>query len=347
MPVADYATYCRMLDNARSSKFAYPAINISSPSTINAALAAFAEANSDGIIQVSTGGGAFASGLEVNDMVLGAITLAEYIHRVADRYSIYVALHTDHCQPGKVDSFLRPLIAETARRRAAGLPNLFNSHMFDGSELPLEGNLNLSVELLAECAKHQIILEVETGVVGGEEDGVNNEDAPAEKLYTTPEDMVEVARRLKTVDGARYMLAATFGNVHGVYKPGNVKLQPKILRDGQAAVAKTFGEQSLLDLVFHGGSGSTLAEIRETLDYGVIKMNIDTDTQYAFTRPIVDHFFRNYDQVLKIDGEVGSKKFYDPRAYLKKAESGMKARIVAACADLRSTGTSLLAQASS
>jgi len=347
MPVADYATYCRMLDNARSSKFAYPAINISSPATINAALAAFAEAKSDGIIQVSTGAGAFASGREINDMVLGAITLAEYVHRVADRYPVHVALHTDHCQPGKVDSFLRPLIAETARRRAAGLPNLFNSHMFDGSELPLDGNLGLSLELLAECAKHQIILEVETGVVGGEEDGVNNEDAPAEKLYTTPEDMVEVARRLKAVAGARYMLAATFGNVHGVYKPGNVKLQPKILRDGQAAVAKAFGEQAQLDLVFHGGSGSTLAEIRETLDYGVIKMNIDTDTQYAFTRPIVDHFLRNYDQVLKIDGEVGSKKFYDPRAYLKKAESGMKARIVAACADLRSTGTSLLARAAS
>ncbi len=342
MPVADYPTYCRMLDNARKHKFAYPAINITSPSTINAALAAFAAAKSDGIIQVSTGAGSFASGLEVNDMVLGAITLAEYVHRVADRYPIYVALHTDHCQPKKVDSFLRPLIAETARRRAAGLPNLFNSHMFDGSELPLAQNLVISQELLSECAAHQIILEVETGVVGGEEDGVNNEDAPAEKLYTTPEDMVEVARSLKDIAGARYMLAATFGNVHGVYKPGNVKLQPKILRDGQAAVAKAFGDAAQPDLVFHGGSGSTLAEIRETLDYGVVKMNIDTDTQYAFTRPIADHILCNYNSVLKIDGEVGSKKFYDPRVYLKKAEAAMKLRIVRACEDLRSTGTTLM-----
>ncbi len=345
MPVADFSTYCRMLDNARTNRFAYPAINITSPSSISAALAAFAAAKSDGIIQVSTGAGSFASGLEVNDMVLGAITLAEYVHRVADRYPIYVALHTDHCQPTKVDSFLRPLIAETARRRAAGLSNLFNSHMFDGSELPLAQNLALSRELLGECTAQQIILEVETGVVGGEEDGVNNEDAPADKLYTTPEDMVEVARTLQTVAGARYMLAATFGNVHGVYKPGNVKLQPKILRDGQAAVAAALGEEARLDLVFHGGSGSSLAEIRETLDYGVIKMNIDTDTQYAFTRPIVDHLFCNYNSVLKIDGEVGSKKFYDPRTYLKKAEAGMKLRIVRACEDLRSTGTTLMAQA--
>ncbi|MCB9750441.1 MAG: class II fructose-bisphosphate aldolase [Myxococcales bacterium] len=340
MPVADHATYCRMLDNARAKRFAYPAINITSPSTISATLAAFAEAGSDGIIQVSTGGGEFASGLALKDAALGAITLAEYVHRVADRYPIYVALHTDHCAPGKVDSFLRPLIAETARRRAAGLPNLFSSHMFDGSELPLDKNMALARELLVECAKNELILEVEAGVVGGEEDGVNNEDAPAEKLYTTPEDMVAVARALREL-GGRYMFAATFGNVHGVYKPGNVKLKPTILRDGQAAVERAFGAAACFDLVFHGGSGSSLAEIRETLEYGVIKMNVDTDTQYAFTRPIVDHVMKNYDGVLKIDGEVGSKKVYDPRSYLKSAEAGMKERVKVACADLRSTGTTL------
>ncbi|MCB9704741.1 MAG: class II fructose-bisphosphate aldolase [Myxococcales bacterium] len=341
MPVADFATYSRMLANARANKFAYPAINITSPSTISAALAAFAEAKSDGILQVSTGGGEFAAGQSVKDAALGAICLAEYIHRVADRYPIYVALHTDHCPPKKVDSFLRPLIAETARRRAAGLSNLFSSHMFDGSELPLDRNLQISRELLAECAQNELILEVEAGVVGGEEDGVNNEDAPAEKLYTTPEDMVAVARALREIKGGRYMFAATFGNVHGVYKPGNVKLRPTILRDGQAAVAREYGDAARFDLVFHGGSGSELHEIHETLEYGVVKMNIDTDTQYAYTRPIVDHMLRNYDGVLKVDGEVGSKKHYDPRAYLKAAEKGMQARVLQGCADLRSTGTTL------
>lgn len=341
MPVVDYAQYCRMLDHARAERFAYPAINITSPSTISAALAAFAEARSDGILQVSTGGGEFASGQKLKDAALGAILLAECIHRLAERYPIYVAIHTDHCPPGKVDSFLRPLIAETARRRAAGLPNLFNSHMFDGSELPLAENLEISRQLLRACADQELILEVEAGVVGGEEDGVNNEGAPAEKLYTTPEDMVAVARALRAVEGGRTMFAATFGNVHGVYKPGNVKLRPTILRDGQAAVVRALGEAARFDLVFHGGSGSELHEIHETLEYGVVKMNVDTDTQYAYTRPIVDHMLRNYDGVLKVDGEVGSKKHYDPRGYLKAAEKGMQARVVQACADLRSTGTTL------
>ena len=342
MPVADFATYCRMLDNARANKFAYPAINITSSSTINAALAAFSEARSDGILQVSTGGGEFASGLGVKDMAFGAIALAEFIHRVAERHPHYVAIHTDHCPAGKVDTFMRPLLAETRRRRAAGQPNLFSSHMFDGSELPLADNMKIAQELLRECAALEIILEVEAGVVGGEEDGVNNEDAAAEKLYTTPEDMVAVARALRAVEGGRYMFAATFGNVHGVYKPGNVKLKPTILRDGQRAVAREFGAGALFDLVFHGGSGSALAEIHETLEYGVIKMNVDTDTQYTYSRPIADHMFKHYDGVLKVDGEVGTKKHYDPRSYLKAAERGMQARVVQACADLRSTGTSLL-----
>lgn len=342
MPVADFATYCRMLDNARANKFAYPAINITSSSTINAALAAFSEAKSDGILQVSTGGGEFASGLGVKDMAFGAIALAEFIHRIAERHPHYVAIHTDHCPANKVDPFMRPLLAETRRRRAAGLPNLFSSHMFDGSELPLAENMKIAQELMRECAELDVILEVEAGVVGGEEDGVNNEGTPAEKLYTTPADMVAVARALREVKGGRYMFAATFGNVHGVYKPGNVKLKPTILRDGQQAVAREFGEAAQFDLVFHGGSGSELSEIHETLEYGVVKMNVDTDTQYTYTRPIVDHMLKHYDGVLKIDGEVGNKKHYDPRSYLKAAEKGMQARVMRACADLRSTGTSLL-----
>ncbi len=331
MPVVDYKKYCAMLDKAQKENYAYPAVNITTTDTVNAAIEGFAKAKSDGIIQVSTGGGEHASG-NLKDMVLGAISLAEHCHRVAAKYDINIALHTDHCQPGKVDSFLKPLIAETARRRAAGLPNLFNSHMLDASELPLKENMELSVEILKLCHENEIILEVEAGVVGGEEDGVSNENAPAEKLYTTPEDMVAVYEALSSVDGAKYMFAATFGNVHGVYKPGNVKLTPIILKNGQDAY---------FWLVFHGGSGSSVEEIRETLNYGVIKMNIDTDTQYAFTRPVVDHMMVNYEGVLKIEGEVGNKKMYDPRAWLRKGRAGMADRIAQACDDLCSTGKTM------
>lgn len=340
MPIANYEQYCKMLDQAKKGRYAYPAINVTSTSTANAAIQAFAEAKSDGIIQVSTGGGEFASGQSVKDAVMGAISIAQHCHLVAEKYDVLIALHTDHCHPKKVDSFLIPLIAETEKRRAAGQTNLFNSHMFDGSELPLKENMEISKQLLERCAKSEIILEVETGVVGGEEDGVNNENAPADKLYTTPEDMVEVSKTLKDI--GRFMLAATFGNVHGVYKPGNVKLKPEILKEGQAAVVKELGEECSHDLVFHGGSGSSLDEIHETLDYGVIKMNIDTDTQYAYTRAVVDFMMKNYDSVLKIDGEVGAKKFYDPRAWMKIAENSMSVRIQQACSDLRSVGRSLM-----
>ena len=340
MPVVDFKKYCAMLDKAKNEKYAYPAVNITTTDTVNAAIEGFAKAKSDGIIQVSTGGGAHASG-NLKDMVLGSISLAEHCHRVAAEYDINIALHTDHCQPGKVDSFLRPLIAETARRRAAGQPNLFNSHMLDASELPLKENMTLSVELLKLCHENEIILEVEAGVVGGEEDGVDNENAPAEKLYTSPEDMVEVYEALSQVEGAKYMFAATFGNVHGVYKPGNVKLTPIILKNGQDAVVAKHGKEAFFWLVFHGGSGSSVEEIRETLDYGVVKMNIDTDTQYAFSRPVVDHMFVNYEGMLKIEGEVGNKKMYDPRAWLKKARANMADRIAKACDDLRSTGKTM------
>jgi len=341
MPLVDYAKYCEMLDNAKKNKFAYPAINVTSEITANAVLEALVETKSDGIIQVSTGGGEFASGIAVKDAALGAISIANHVHLVADRYDINVALHTDHCQANKVEPFLKPLIAESKRRVDAGMQPLFNSHMFDGSALPLNDNMDIAVGLLKECGELGIILEVEAGVVGGEEDGVNNEGAPAEKLYTTPEDMLEVYRSLSSVEGTKYMFAATFGNVHGVYKPGNVKLRPSILKEGQDAVAAKYGEDARFYLVFHGGSGSSLEEIRETLDYGVIKMNVDTDTQYAFTRPIVDHMLKNYDGVLKVEGEVGNKKFYDPRGYLKKAETAMKERVIKAVKDLRGEGTTL------
>jgi fructose-bisphosphate aldolase, class II len=336
MPVATPAQYRAMLDAAQKGGYAYPAINVTSLPSINGALKAFAESKSDGIIQVSTGGGEFASGTSVKDMALGAIVLAEAVHRLAERYDILVALHTDHCHPKNVEKFLKPLIAATAERRAAGKGNLFNSHMFDGSELSLEDNIKQSTELMKECAKHEIILEVEAGVVGGEEDGHDTSGVANEKLYTTPEDMLAVYEALNPL--GRFMFAATFGNVHGAYKPGAVKLKPTILKDGQKAVTDKHGAKAEMDLVFHGGSGTPLEEIRETLDYGVIKMNIDTDTQYAFTRPIVDHMLKNYDGVLKIDGEVGDKKAYDPRGYLKKAEQSLCLRLKEACDDLRSTG---------
>ncbi len=340
MPVANYKTYCKMLDRAREKKFAYPAINVTSLTTANAVLKGLAESRCDGIVQVSTGGGAFASGSFVKDMALGAVSIAEHVHRVAERYDIYVALHTDHCQADKLNTFVIPLIEETEKRRAAGMPNLFNSHMFDGSALPLEENLDLAVPLLERCHRNEIILEIEVGVVGGEEDGVSGEGA-AEKLYTTPEDMIEAARRMNEVEGARYLVAATFGNVHGVYKPGHVQLKPSILKDGQEALVKEYGQEGLFYLVFHGGSGSSLAEIREAVDYGVVKMNIDTDTQYAFTRPVADHMLKNYDGVLKVDGEVGNKKTYDPRVYLTTAEGSMAERVREAVEHLRGTGTTL------
>jgi fructose-bisphosphate aldolase class II len=343
MPIATPKQYGAMIDAAQKGNYAYPAVNVTSITTINAALKAFADCKSDGIIQFSTGGGEFASGLSVKDAAFGAIVLAEAAHRLAEKYNVLVALHTDHCQPKKVASFLHPLIAATEARRARGENNLFQSHMLDASDLPLAENMRLSQELLERCSKNEIILEVEAGVVGGEEDGAaGGHDTPSEKLYTTPEDMLAVYEALH--GKGRYLFAATFGNVHGSYKPGAVKLRPDILKHGQDAVIKKYGEQARFDLVFHGGSGSLLEEIRETLEYGVVKMNIDTDTQYAFTRPVVDHVMKNYDGVLKIDGEVGNKKAYDPRAYLKKAEESMAQRLCVACEDLLSTGKTLYGQ---
>ena len=339
MPIATPETYAEMLDRAKDGRFAYPAINVTSSQTLNAAIRGFAEAGSDGIVQISTGGAEFLSGTTVKDMVLGAEALAEFAHHVAKAYPVQIALHTDHCPKDKLDGYMRPLIDISAERVREGREPLFQSHMWDGSAVELEENLQIAEELLEKCAAAKIVMELEIGVVGGEEDGVANEIN--EKLYTTPGDARRTAEVLGTGEKGRYLLAATFGNVHGVYKPGNVKLRPSILKDIQDEVGGVVGRDKPFALVFHGGSGSDLSEIRETLDYGVVKMNVDTDTQYAFTRPIVEHMFRNYDGVLKIDGEVGNKKQYDPRAYGKAAEAGMAARVVEACEDLRSAGTSL------
>ncbi len=336
MPIATPEAYAEMLDRAKANGFAYPAINVTSSQTLNAALRGFAEAESDGIIQVSTGGAEFLSGTTVKDMVTGAVALAEYARVVAKNYPVTIALHTDHCPKEKLDGFMRPLIQMSAERVARGEEPLFQSHMWDGSAVPLEENLTIAAELLEKCAQARVIMEMEIGVVGGEEDGIVGE--MNEKLYTTPADALATAEAVGLGEKGRYLLAATFGNVHGVYKPGHVKLRPSVLKEIQEAVGAKYGKEKPFDLVFHGGSGSALEEIHEAISYGVVKMNIDTDTQYAFTRPIVDHMFRNYDGVLKVDGEVGKKKMYDPRSYGKAAEAGMAARVVQACQDLKSAG---------
>jgi fructose-bisphosphate aldolase class II len=325
-----------MLDRAKEGGFAYPAINVTSSQTLNAALRGFAEAESDGIIQVSTGGAEYLSGSTVKDMVTGATALAEFARVVAEKYPVNIALHTDHCPKDKLDTFVRPLLKISQERVARGEQPLFQSHMWDGSAVPLDENLRIAKELLEEAAKANVILEIEIGVVGGEEDGVAHEIN--EKLYTTAADALATAEAMGLGEKGRYILAATFGNVHGVYKPGAVKLRPEVLKEIQEAVAAEYGKDAPFELVFHGGSGSSLEEIREALSYGVVKMNIDTDTQYAFTRPIADHMFRNYDGVLKVDGGVGNKKQYDPRAYGKAAETGMAERITAACENLLSAG---------
>jgi fructose-bisphosphate aldolase class II len=339
MPVASPEVYAEMFDRAKAGKFAYPAINVTSSQSAVAALRGFAEAESDGILQLSTGGAEFASGQSVKSMVAGATAMAEFIRSIAEHYPINVGLHTDHCHKSLLPTFVRPLLDASLERVAKGQDPLFLSHMWDGSAVPLEENLDIAEEYLDLCQRANVILEIEIGVVGGEEDGVEaKHDA---NLFSTTDDGLATAAKLGLGERGRYLVAATFGNVHGVYKPGNVVLTPSVLDDIQKAVGEAYGKTEPFDFVFHGGSGSLLSEIREALDYGTVKMNIDTDTQYAFTRPIVDHIFKNYDGVLKVDGDVGNKKVYDPRSYGKAAEAGMAKRIVEACEDLRSAGTKI------
>jgi fructose-bisphosphate aldolase, class II len=344
MPIATPEVYAEMLSRAKEYSFAFPAINCTSSETVNAAIKGFADAGSDGIIQFSTGGAEFASGLGVKDMVTGAVALAEFAHIIAEKYPVTVALHTDHCPKDKLDSYVKPLLAISQRRVAEGGNPLIQSHMWDGSAVPIDENLEIARELLKETAAAKIILEIEIGVVGGEEDGVAHEIN--EKLYTTPEDFEKTIEALGAGEHGRYLLAATFGNVHGVYKPGNVKLKPEVLAEGQKVAAAKLGlpsDSKPFDFVFHGGSGSLKSEIEDSLRYGVVKMNVDTDMQYAFTRQVAAHMFTNYDGVLKVDGEVGNKKVYDPRSYLKKAEASMSERVVEACNDLHSAGRSVSA----
>ncbi|MEN9989722.1 MAG: hypothetical protein RL508_701 [Actinomycetota bacterium] len=339
MPVATPDQYLEMLDRAKNGGFAYPAINVSSSQTLNAALAGLAAAGSDGIIQVTTGGGDYWSGPTIKNMASGAAAMAVFAREVAKNYGITIALHTDHCAKHQLDGFVRPLIDLSKDRVRNGQDPLFNSHMWDGSAVPMAENLVIAKEMLALTKSIGAVLEIEVGVVGGEEDGIEaKHDA---HLYTTPEDGLATAEALGLGENGRYMVALTFGNVHGVYKPGNVVLKPELLGEIQAAVGAKYGKDKPFDLVFHGGSGSTPEEIALAVSHGVIKMNIDTDLQYAFTRPIAGHMFKNFDGVLKVDGEVGDKKAYDPRAWGKIGEAGMSARVVEAAKELGSFGKSM------
>lgn len=336
MAIATPDKYTEMIDAAKAGGYAYPAVNVTSSQTLNAAIKGFADAESDGIIQVSTGGSAYWSGPSIKDMVAGSLGFAAFAKQVAKNYGVNIALHTDHCPKDKLDGFVLPLLEASEAEVKAGRDPIFNSHMWDGSAETLEENLRIAEDLLARSAAAKQILEVEIGTVGGEEDGVENEIN--EKLYTTIGDAVATLDALGTGEKGRYITALTFGNVHGVYKPGNVKLRPEILKEIQEETTKKYGVENPFDLVFHGGSGSTEQEIADAVSYGVIKMNIDTDTQYAFTRPVADHMFTNYDGVLKVDGDVGNKKTYDPRVWGKAAEESMAQRIVEAAQQLGSAG---------
>ena len=343
MPVATPDQYAEMIDRAKAGGFAYPAINVSSSQTINAVLQGLTEAGSDGIIQVTTGGADYFAGHTVKGRAAGAIAFARFATEVAKNYPITVALHTDHCPKPALEDFVLPLIAASEEEVRAGRDPIFQSHMWDGSAVPLDENVEIAKELLPRMKNINAILEVEIGVVGGEEDGVKHEGTN-EALYTTTGDVAKAVEALGLGEHGRWIAALTFGNVHGVYKPGNVKLRPELLGEIQEGIAAQFGTgPKPLDLVFHGGSGSSDEEIATAVANGVIKMNVDTDTQYAFTRSIAGYMFTNYDGVLKVDGEVGNKKQYDPRAWGKIAESAMAARVVESTRQLGSFGKSLAA----
>jgi fructose-bisphosphate aldolase class II len=329
-----------MLDGAAAGRYAFPAINVTSSQTLNAAMRGFAEAGSDGIVQVTVGGARYVSG-SLKDGLRGARAFAALGGELAARYAVAIALHTDHCPPADADSFLRPLVADSRERVERGEEPLFHSHMFDGSTLPLAENLHLCAELLDECRKLGVVLELECGAVGGEEDGIGTETVDPDRLYTTPEELLQVAGALGTGERGRYLLAATFGNVHGVYAPGRVKLRPEILAEGQLALARSH-PGARFQYVFHGSSGSSPEELRAAVDNGVVKVNLDSEAQYAFTYGAAAHMFANREGVLADEPALGDKRAYDPRAWGAEAESAMALRVAQACEELGSAGRSIV-----
>jgi fructose-bisphosphate aldolase, class II len=340
MPIATPQQYRDMIEAARTGDYAYPAVNVSSSETLNAALRGFAEARSDGIVQITPSAATYLSG-PGQDMVAGAQAFAEFAHVIAERSPVLIALHTDHATAEHVDDFLRPLLRESRRRVERGRRPLFNSHMFDGSELPLADNLRISAELLREASDIGVLLELEIGTVGGEEDGIDHEHIARDRLYTTREDALEVAETLGMGERGRYLLAATFGNVHGHYAPGSVRLRPELLGELQQAVAEPIGDRRGFDFVFHGGSGSTVEEIRAAVANGVVKLNVDTDMQYSFTRAVEEHL-ASRSSGSSTDRRGIDKKVYDPRTWGQKAELAMAARVVEVSRQLGSADRSLV-----
>jgi len=325
---------------AKENKFALPAVNVVGSDSINGVLEAAASVNSPVIIQFSNGGAAFTAGkgLKENGAVIGAISGAQHVHMMAEAYGVPVILHTDHAAK-KLLPWIDALLDEGEKWfEAKGRP-LFSSHMLDLSEESLEENIEISAKYLERMSKMGMTLEIELGCTGGEEDGVDNSDMDESKLYTQPEDVAYAYEKLGAIS-PNFTVAASFGNVHGVYKPGNVKLTPTILRDSQAYVSEKFGTgPQPLDFVFHGGSGSSPEEIKESISYGVIKMNIDTDTQWASWEGVLNFYKANE---AYLQGQLGNpdgadkpnKKFYDPRVWLRKAQENMVERVKQAFTDL-------------
>lgn len=333
---------------AKENKFALPACNVIGSSNINAAMECAAKNNAPLIIQFSNGGSVFNAGKGLNNdgqqaAILGAVAGAKHIHTLAEAYGATIILHTDHCAKKLLPWIDGLMDANETYFKQYG-KSLYSSHMLDLSEEPLEENMDISVKYFERMAKIGMTLEIELGITGGEEDGVDNSDVDSSKLYTQPDEVSYCYERLKQVS-PNFTIAAAFGNVHGVYKPGNVKLTPKILDNSQKYVQEKFGtEHNPINFVFHGGSGSTQEEIKEAIGYGVIKMNIDTDLQYAYTEGIRDYMIGKQDylksQIGNPDGaDVPNKKYYDPRVWVRKGEETFVTRLTEAFQDLNNIDT--------
>jgi fructose-bisphosphate aldolase class II len=333
---------------AKAKQFAMPAVNVINTSTVNAVMETAKEVNSPAIIQFSNGGAQFFAGKALSNenqraCIAGGVSGAHHIHLLAELYGATVVLHTDHAAKKLLPWIDGLLDAGEKYFKSHGKP-LFSSHMLDLSEEPIHENIEICKRYLERMSKMGMTLEIELGVTGGEEDGVDNSGVDSSKLYTQPEDVARVYQELSQVS-PRFTIAAAFGNVHGVYKPGNVKLQPVILKNSQEYVAKKFGTKPHpIDFVFHGGSGSTLEEIRDAISYGVVKMNIDTDLQWAFWDGVMTYYKKNQGylqgQIGNPDGEdKPNKKYYDPRAWIRKGEEAFKTRLKQAFADLNNLGT--------
>ena len=338
----------KIFELAKEKGFALPAVNVIGSNTINAVLETSKKLNSPVIIQFSNGGAQFNAGKGLSNegqkaAIAGAIAGAKHVHQMAEAYEVPVILHTDHCAK-KLLPWIDGLLEASEEFYASNGKSLFSSHMIDLSEEPIEENIEICKKYLQRMSKMGMTLEIELGITGGEEDGVDNSDVDVSKLYTQPEEVAFAFEELSKISN-QFTIAAAFGNVHGVYKPGNVKLTPKILKNSQKFISKKYkvGENHI-DFVFHGGSGSSVEEIREAISYGVIKMNIDTDLQYAFMTGIRDDFKSNgkflESQIGNPEGEdIPNKKFYDPRRWLRKGEDAFSTRLKKAFEDLNNVNT--------